>query len=286
MDAAAPLVHPTALVSSEAGLAPDVRIGAFVVIEGNVRIGPGCVIHPRAYLVGPLILGRDNQVHGGAVLGERPQHAQFGDEPTGVEIGDGNTFCSGVTVHRATEAGSRTRIGDGNLFEPGSHVAHDCRVGSRCTLGSSALMAGHCQLADDVCVGAGAAIHQFCRLGRLSVLGPRGVTTKDIPPFIVQEDRNIVTGINEEGMRRRGLSREQIVAMHRIYDIMFLQGLSLPGALALAERDMGPVDVVLELIEFVRQSRRGGINRMRADRQSTPRAAEPAPTPPTQAVSI
>src|SRR5258708_1881361 len=49
-------IHPTALISHEAELASDVVVGPFVVIEGRVRIGPGCVLRPYVHLSGPLTM--------------------------------------------------------------------------------------------------------------------------------------------------------------------------------------------------------------------------------------
>src|SRR5437868_4385414 len=92
-------IHPTAVISREAVLADDVQVGAYAIIEGNVRIGPGCIIRPHALLCGPLTMGRDNIVYPGAILGEGPQHLKYADEPTGTEIGDGNIFREHVTIH-------------------------------------------------------------------------------------------------------------------------------------------------------------------------------------------
>src|ERR1051325_10351753 len=81
-------VHPTAVVAPEAELADGVEVGPYVVIEGRVKVGPGCVLRPYVHLCGPLTLGAGNVVYSGTVLGERPQHLKYNDEPTGVEIGD------------------------------------------------------------------------------------------------------------------------------------------------------------------------------------------------------
>ena len=64
-------VHPSALVAPEADLAEDVVVGPHVVIEGAVRVGPGCVLRPGVHLVGPLTLGRHNTLFSHVVLGEQ-----------------------------------------------------------------------------------------------------------------------------------------------------------------------------------------------------------------------
>ena len=49
-------------------LADDVVVGPYAVLEGPVRLGPGCVIRPHATLIGPLTMGRGNSVFSGAVV--------------------------------------------------------------------------------------------------------------------------------------------------------------------------------------------------------------------------
>lgn len=258
-------IHPTALVSPEAELAVDVDVGAFVIIEGKVRIGPGCVVRPRAHLIGPLTIGRDNQVYSNAVLGERPQHFNYQDEPTGVAIGDGNTFRENVTVHRGTPHSGTTHIGNGNYFMVGSHVGHDCQVGNHCTLVNNAVLGGHCIIGDGAYLSAHSGTHQFCRMGRLALLSGTSATTKDVPPFIIQQNFNLVAGVNVVGMRRAGMTPQQISAIRRVYHIVFLQGLALPNALAKVAAELGEVDAVREFVTFVRQSQRG-INGVQVNR--------------------
>jgi UDP-N-acetylglucosamine acyltransferase len=139
----------------------------------------------------------------------------------------------------------------------GSHVAHDCRVGSRCIFANNALLAGHCEIDDNVYISGNSAIHQFCRMGRLSFLSGVSASTKDVPPFVMQQNFNRVVGINVVGMRRAGVPSDAINAVRRLYHIVYMQHRSVPNALALAESELGHFDVVREFIDFVRQSRRG-----------------------------
>jgi UDP-N-acetylglucosamine acyltransferase len=250
-------IHPTAILSPEAELGPDVEIGPYTVLEGAVRLGPGCTIRAHAHLIGPLTMGQNNQVFTGAVIGERPQHLKYGGEATGVEIGDNNIFRENVTIHRGTTYSWKTRIGCNNFFMAGSHVAHDCIVGSHCILANGALLGGHCCLADQVYVSGNAAAHQFVRLGRLALLSGSSGTTKDIPPFVVQQDINRVVGVNLVGMRRSGMTNAQIEAVRRAFQIIFHEGHTLPTALHLVEQQLGAVDQVAEMVAFIRESKRG-----------------------------
>lgn len=252
------LVHASAVIDPDAVIAPDVRIGPYAVIEGPVTIGPRCVIEAHACLSGPLILGADNLVGHGSVLGKPPQHKGYRGEPTSLRVGDGNVFREFVTVHRGTVQGNgETVIGDNNLFMVGSHVGHDCVVGDGCTLVNGALVAGHVIL-DDACILSGhAAVQQRVRIGRLAMLGGLGSTSKDVPPFVLQQGYNCVSGLNVIGLRRAGMSVETIGALRTAYRILYKEGRTQRSALDLVERDFGSVPEVIEFITFVRESTLG-----------------------------
>jgi UDP-N-acetylglucosamine acyltransferase len=254
--------HPTAVISAEAELADDVEVGAYAIIEGHVKIGPGCVIRPHAVLCGPLTMGQGNIVYSGAVLGERPQHLRYNNEQTRLEIGDFNIFREHVTIHRGTTHSWVTRIGSHNFFMVNSHVAHDCRIGNHCIFANGALVGGHCVLEDNVYLAGNSAVHQFIRMGRLSLLSGCSATSKDVPPFIIQQNINTVVGINLVGMRRAGLSPAQINGVRQAFRLLFREGLVLPAALARMERELGHIDTVQEMIAFLRGCPHG-INTMR-----------------------
>jgi UDP-N-acetylglucosamine acyltransferase len=255
-------IHPTAVVSPEAELADDVLVGPYVVIEGRVRVGKGCVLRPYVHLCGPLTMGGGNVVFSGCVLGEQPQHLKYQNEPTGLEIGENNVFREHVTVHRGTSHSWTTRIGSHNFFMAHSHIAHDCQVGNRCIFANGALLGGHCTISDGAYLSGNCAVHQFIRIGRLALLSGCSATTKDIPPFIIQQNIDTVVGVNVVGMRRAGMSREEIEAVRHAYRILFREGLVLPAAIAKLEKELGGSEAVQEMISFIRQGHRG-INPVR-----------------------
>jgi UDP-N-acetylglucosamine acyltransferase len=243
-------------------LADDVEVGACAVIEGRISIGPGCVIRPGAILLGTIRMGRGNTVYSGAVLGDQPQHVRYRGEPTSLEIGDGNVFREHVTVHRGTTHSMKTVLGDHNFLMAGSHVAHDCVIGDRCIITNGALIAGHCVIEDNVILSGNCALHQFCRVGRLALLSGVSASSKDIPPFIIQQGIDCVSGVNVIGMKRNGLSAEQIDAVKQAFRILYRDGLMLSVALERMEVELGAIDVVQEIVRFLRGSTRG-INHMR-----------------------
>jgi UDP-N-acetylglucosamine acyltransferase len=250
-------VHPSAVISPQADIAENVQIGAYVVIEGDVRVGPSCILRPGAQLVGPLTMGSHNIVFSGAVLGEQPQHLRYADELTRLEIGDHNVIREHVTVHRGTSHSWATCIGSHNFLMAHSHIAHDCRVGNHCILANGALLAGHCVLEDNVYLSGNCAVHQFVRIGRLALVSGVSATSKDVPPFVILQHHNGIGGVNVVGMRRAGISHAGIDAVRRAFHIIYRSGLTLPQALAQLDGELGKVAEVAEMISFIRASTRG-----------------------------
>ncbi len=258
----APRIHPTAIVSAEARLADDVTVGPYSVLDGPVAVGPGCKIGPYVQLIGPLTLGQGNRVHAGCVLGDEPQHLGYKGEVTRVEIGDFNTFREHTTVHRGmpVEPGKPgtgvTVIGSHNLLMSNTHIAHDCRVGSHCIFASGAVVGGHAEIHDRAILSGNTAVHQFCRVGRLALLGGTSAISQDLPPYwVVQGEVNLVIGVNVIGMRRAGMPPEEIQAVRRAFRLINRSGLTIPDALERVEREDGRLPAVRELIDFIRASK-------------------------------
>lgn len=250
-------IHPTAVVSPEAELHESVEVGPHAVIEGKVKIGAGTVIRPGAYLFGPITMGEENMVCTGAVIGERPQHLKYQGEPTSVDIGDHNIFREHVTVHRGTTHSWKTVIGNHNFFMVHAHVAHDCIVGNRCIFANGSMLGGHCEVADSVFFSGNSATQQFVRVGRLAFLGGVSGSTKDIPPFVMQQYIDTICGLNLIGMRRAGMTHAEIDEVKIAFRILFRDGNSLPSALTRLEKDFPQSPAVQEMVTFLRGSRRG-----------------------------
>ena len=251
-------IHPTAVIGPEVDLAPDVQVGPFSILEGPVRVGPGTVIEGHACLTGPIEVGRDNLIGHGAVLGKSPQHRGYKGEPTLLKIGDGNQIREHVTIHRGTAQGrGETTVGDRNMLMVGAHLGHDVKVGNDCTLVNGTLLAGHCELHDGCILSGYSAIQQRVRVGRLAMLGGLGSTTKDIPPFILQQGYNCVTGLNLVGLRRAGISGPAIDALRAAFRILYKEGRTQSSALERIEADHAAIPEVVELVTFIRASVNG-----------------------------
>jgi UDP-N-acetylglucosamine acyltransferase len=257
--AASAQVHPTAIISTEASISEGVRIGPYAVIDGPVTVGPECEIGPHVHLVGPLLIGRGNRIGTASVIGSDPQHLSYKGQPSRTEIGDFNTFREHVTVHRGShvEGYGVTKIGNYNYFMAAAHVGHDCKVANHCVLANAVLMAGHCELQDRVFMSGSSAMHQYVRMGRLSLLtGLEGVG-KDVVPFITVKNRYTVLGVNSIGMRRAGITTADIMVVRRAFKVLYRSEHMLKQAVELIDTDMGDHPLVAEMVRFIRESKRG-----------------------------
>jgi UDP-N-acetylglucosamine acyltransferase len=66
-----------------------------------------------------------------------------------------------------------------------AHVAHDCMIHNGVTLANNATLAGHVIVEDGAILGGLSAVHQFVRIGKLSITGGCSKVVQDIPPFMM-----------------------------------------------------------------------------------------------------
>ncbi|HJQ32537.1 MAG TPA: acyl-ACP--UDP-N-acetylglucosamine O-acyltransferase [Pyrinomonadaceae bacterium] len=249
-------IHPTAVVSPRAELAPGVRVGPYAVVEEHVQIGEGCEIGAHAVVKRFTSLGERNRVAEHATLGGEPQDVKFKGEPSRLIVGDDNQIREYVTIHRASGEGEATRVGSRNFLMVGVHLAHNCVVGDDNTFANGAALAGHVEVEDHVFFSSNVGAHQFVRFGRFAMVGGKTKVVQDVLPFFTTDGNPPrVRGLNTIGLRRGGFSPEARAALKRAYQILFRARLPLARALeALEETDD---ENVRHLAAFIRASRRG-----------------------------
>jgi len=148
------MIHPTALISSDAQLSADVSVGAYTIVHGNVQIGDGCTIgshceigHPAPRAQGrPLVIGRGANIRSHSVFYE------------GSVFGEGLVTGHRVTVREGTQAGLNLQIG---------------------TLGD---IQGTCQIGDYVRFHSNVHIGQHSKVGDFVWIFPYVVLTNDPHP--------------------------------------------------------------------------------------------------------
>jgi UDP-N-acetylglucosamine acyltransferase len=230
-------IHNTAIIHPKAKIAEDVEIGPFVCIEGPAIIGSGCVIHAHAVLAGNVRLGKNNVIGYGAIIGAEPQdHAFHSKIKSRVVIGDNNTIREYCTIHRGTAEGSATTVGNHNFLMAGTHLGHNAKLGNHITIANNTLLAGHVEVQDRAFIGGGAAVHQFVRIGQVSIAQGNGAFAKDIPPFTIAAQLNSVIGLNVIGLRRAGFTSDQRQEIKNAFKLLYRSKLNTAQALERAKQ--------------------------------------------------
>jgi UDP-N-acetylglucosamine acyltransferase len=253
--------HPTALVAAGARLAPDVRVGPFTVIGPEVEVGAGSTIASHVVIAGRTRIGRGNRIFQFASVGEIPQDRKYRGEPTATVIGDDNVIREFVTIHAGTALDrGTTTIGDRNLLLAYSHIAHDCVIGNDTTFSNNAQLAGHVIIGDHAVLGGFVGVHQFCRVGAHAMVAAGSIVLQDVPPFVTASGYPAKPhGTNSEGLRRRGFSASDIVAIRRAYKTLYRKNLSLDEARATIAAQAGNVPVLAVMAQFLETPGRGII---------------------------
>jgi UDP-N-acetylglucosamine acyltransferase len=250
------VIHSSAIVAGDARLGAGVKIGPCAVIEEDVALGEGCEIAAHAVIKRHTRMGARNRVAEQAVIGGDPQDLKFSpDSLTYVEIGDDNIFREGVTVHRGSREGGRTRIGNHCFLMAYTHVAHDCVVGDQVVMVNQATIAGEVVVHNGAFLSGFVGVHQFCRVGRLAMIGGLTKLVQDALPFCVTDGNpGRARGLNLTGLRRGGFSREEIAALKEAYRMLYAR---MPLEEALARMKKMGSDAVDEFAGFITASKRG-----------------------------
>ena len=200
------MIHPTAIVSTDAVLGPRVSVGPFSIVHANVRLGDGCLIGSHCEIGLPTPLAADQPL----VIGDRAvirSHSVFYEGST---IGPDLTTGHRVVVREGTVAGRGFQIG--TLGD----VQGTCLVGDFVKLQSNVFIGKHAEVESYVwlfpfviltndphppsdllqgvkvrefaAIAASAVILPGVEVGRGALVGANSTVTRDVP------DDTIVAG--------------------------------------------------------------------------------------------
>jgi len=255
-------IHPTAVINPGAEIASDAEIGPYVVIEDHVKIASRVKVLANAYISEWTEIGEDSEIHMGAVIGHLPQDLAFRKKITYLKIGKRNIIREYATIHRGTHEGSSTLIGDDNFIMGFVHIGHNCRIGNNVVIANAAALSGYVEVEDRAFISASSLIHQFVRIGAITMLSARTRLSKDVPPYMLLlsvRGKDSISGINVVGLRRAGFSQEVRSGIKRAYKIIYRSGLRLPEAIAELEKS-NPGPEVQHLIDFLKKPSKLGLS--------------------------
>ncbi|MGZ3635896.1 MAG: acyl-ACP--UDP-N-acetylglucosamine O-acyltransferase [Syntrophales bacterium] len=228
-----PKIHPTAFVHPTAVFASDAEVGAYSIVEADVVIGSGTVLHDHAIVRRYTTIGQNNIVDSYAVLGGVPQDFKFNPQTVSyLRVGDNNVFREGVTISRATDAGEATIVGNRTYWMTAAHAGHGAVIEDDAILVNGAALAGHTFLGRGAILSAHVAVHQFCWVGERAMGQGNSAISMHIPPFTLFAGANRVVSLNVVGLRRaEEITREDRHEVKEAFDLTYRRNLTLSDAL-------------------------------------------------------
>ena len=181
-----PAVGQFTYLSPKVKLGKNVRISHNCTLDGDITIGDGTVIWNNVVIVNRVTIGRDCDIHSGAVIGhdgyaytedalhKKTMIKHFG----GVSIGDRVLIGENVCISRGTI--DDTILESGVKIDALGHIAHNC------WFEEDAAMAVPCSVSGSVHIGrngylAGTIIRNQCVIGENAFIGMGAVVVKDVP---------------------------------------------------------------------------------------------------------
>lgn len=229
------LIHPTAVIHPYAELDPSVEVGPCAVIGAQVRVGARTKIGSHVVLEGQVEIGEDNQIFTGAVIGSPSQDLKYDGQPNLVKIGNRNQIREYVTINGPTKTDEVTLIGNQNLLMAYVHIAHNCVIEDQVVISNAASLAGHVHVESRARISGVLGVHQFVRIGRLSMVGGMSRIERDVPPFVLVEGNPCrVRTLNLVGLQRAGLDSgsKELALLKQAFRILYRSGLPLTEAIA------------------------------------------------------
>lgn len=246
-------VHPNAKIGD------GNIIGPFCYIDADVVIGDNNIMQNSVTLNQGTRMGSGNEIFPGASISTKPQDLKYHGEATTCQIGDNNSIRENVTISRGTASKGTTIVGSNNLLMENMHVAHDCVIGNYCIIGNSTKFAGEVVVDDCAIISAEVLVHQFVHIGGYVMVQGGSRTSQDIPPYVIAGKEPIrFAGLNLIGLRRRGFSNEQILAIREAYNTIYSKGIIKEGI----EEVRNTMEITPEIkyvLDFVESAQRGII---------------------------
>ena len=212
LPAAAPGIHPSAVVDVGAKVAPGASIGPCCVIERGATVEDGAVLGPhcivgedcivgaqsrlvaRVTLVTRVTLGRRVLVHPGAVIGsdgfglafERDHWLKI-PQLGGVRIGDDCEIGANTTIDRG--ALDDTVLEEDVRLDNQIQIAHNVHVGAHTAMAGCAAVAGSARIGRWCQIGGNAGV-----LGHLELADRVTITAKSLVTHSIREPGEYSSG--------------------------------------------------------------------------------------------
>jgi UDP-3-O-[3-hydroxymyristoyl] glucosamine N-acyltransferase len=197
-------VHPSAVVSASARLAPDVSVGAYAVVGEGVEIGARTVVGPHT-VIGPgtrigseVVIHSHATVHEGVRIGDRcviHSGARIGNHGFGFIFREGGfqkiPQVGGCILEDDVEIGPNstvdrgsvgdTVVGRGSKIDALVHLGHNVRLGRHVMLAGQAGVSGSTTIGDGAALGGQVGVGGHLTIGAGARIGAQAGVISDVP---------------------------------------------------------------------------------------------------------
>ena len=254
------MIHPTAIIHKSAVLGTNVKVGPYSVIENDVTIGDDCKIGNFVTICSDTSIAEGCHILHCSSIGEIPQDLKFDGEKTDLIIGDNTTIREFCTLNRGTLESNKTQIGSNVLLMAYVHIGHDCCIKNDVILANGVQLGGHVIIDDYAIVGGLTPVHQFCRIGKHSLVGGGLRVVQDIPPYIIANGQPLrFSGINIIGLRRKKFTSNQRTNIKRAYKLLYNSNYNISQATEKIENTLNKSTEISIILNFIESSKRGLI---------------------------
>jgi UDP-N-acetylglucosamine acyltransferase len=259
-------IHPTASVHPSAVIGKNVEIGEYSVIGPEVDIGEGSTIGSHVVIHRWTKIGVGNKIYDSVSIAAPPQDLKYKGERGMVIIGDRNIIREYVTIHLPSGEGKETVIGNDNMIMVHAHIPHNAKVGNQTVIGGYVGIGGYSIIEDQCVIGGMTGIHQFCRIGRLAMVGAHSKVTQDVPPFMLFDGAPAeVRGLNLIGMDRRGVPQEAQTEIKKAFKLLYQSRLKRSEAKEEIARKLKQLDEIKHILAFLDVETERGIGKKIGD---------------------
>jgi UDP-N-acetylglucosamine acyltransferase len=124
-------------------------------------------------------------------------------------------------------------------------------------MANGALLGGYVEVGDRAFISAHCLVHQFVRVGELSLMRGLSGTSRDVPPYSIIDWQHTVRGVNVVGLKRAGFDERRIRKIREAFRILFRKGRNLSLAMKEIESNSEISTDLTALLEFIKSSQRG-----------------------------
>lgn len=224
------------LISKNAKIGKNVIVGLNTVIEDDVEIGDNVIIGNNSYIRNGARIEKNVKIGNFCIVAAEPNIHNFNSESKSyiflkakTEIKDYSILCRGF------EKNSVTIIMESCQIAYGVYIAHNCYIGKNVVIAPHACLGGKVKVGDYTNIGTNSFIHQGINIGEVCMIGAESKVVRDVPHYaLVDGIPALIKKVNIVGMKRRGLSKDEIIKVQEIYEKLYMKYIfeknSLQGA--------------------------------------------------------